>query len=61
MLVTADLKYHISADATEMGIALIDAGHYPTEVFVCEIFEELLKDTGIEIVKSKNEDVFKFI
>ena len=44
-----------------MGIALIDAGHYPTEVFVQEIFEDLLKDTGIEIVKSKNEDVFKFI
>ena len=61
VLVTADLKYHISADATEMGIALIDAGHYPTEVFVQEIFEDLLKDTGIEIVKSKNEDVFKFI
>ena len=36
------------------GIAIIDAGHYPTEIIAMDIFSELLKDTGLKIEKSKN-------
>ncbi len=61
VFVTADLKYHISAEAVENGLAIIDAGHYPTEVYAQEIFAELLKDTGVEIIKSNHKDVFKVI
>lgn len=61
VLVTADMKYHISAEAVEDGIAVIDAGHYPTEVFVTEIFEKLLDDMDVEIVKSSHKDVFKMV
>ncbi len=61
VMVTADMKYHISMDSVESGICVIDAGHYPTESFVIEIFEELLKNTDTELIKSTEEDVFKII
>ena len=61
VLVTSDVKYHEMIDACELGICMIDAGHYPTEVCVLEIFEDILKDTGLEIIKSKNKDIFKFL
>lgn len=61
VMVTADMKYHISADSVDKGICVIDAGHYPTEVFVIDIFENLLKDTQVEIFKSSCKDVFKVV
>ncbi|MBQ3123863.1 MAG: Nif3-like dinuclear metal center hexameric protein [Clostridia bacterium] len=61
VLVTADMKYHISAEAVEDGIAVIDAGHYPTEVFVTEIFEDIIKGMDVEIIKSTHKDVFKIL
>lgn len=32
VLVTGDLKHHVTLDAREQGLALIDAGHHATEV-----------------------------
>ena len=61
VLITSDVKYHEMIDATETGICMIDAGHYPTEICVFDIFEDILKDTGLEIVKSENKDIFKFL
>ena len=61
VFVTADLKYHISQDAVVRGLAIIDAGHYPTEVYVQDIFSDLIKDTGVEIIKSTHKDVFKIV
>ena len=61
VFVTADLKYHISQDAVVSGLAIIDAGHYPTEVYVQDIFSDLIKDTGVEIIKSTHKDVFKIV
>lgn len=34
--VTADLKYNMYLDAAELGLTLIDAGHFPTENVVME-------------------------
>ncbi len=61
VLVTADMKYHISQGAVCDGLAIIDAGHYPTEVFVTDIFEKLFCDMDIEIIKSSHKDVFKIV
>ena len=61
VLVTADVKYHEMIDAYESGICVIDAGHYPTEICVMDIFSEILKDTGLEIIRSESKDIFKFI
>ncbi len=60
-LITGDVKYHDAQTALELGIAVIDAGHFETEIFFVDlIFNYLtaaLEDKGldIEIVKSKVE------
>ena len=61
VIITGDMKYHNMIDMTELGICIIDAGHYPTEICVMDIFSDILKDTGLEIIKSENKDIFKLI
>lgn len=61
LIVTGDLKYHRTQDIVALGAVMIDAGHYPTEIMSIDIFERVLKDTGLEMVKSKNKDIFQFI
>jgi putative NIF3 family GTP cyclohydrolase 1 type 2 len=34
VLVTGDVKYHEARDAEDHGLALIDAGHFPTEIIM---------------------------
>ena len=42
VLVTGDVKYHEARDAQDLGIALIDAGHFPTEIImVAEMAEQI--------------------
>lgn len=36
VLVTGDLKYHEARDAQDLGLAVIDAGHFPTEIIMVE-------------------------
>ena len=61
VIITGDMKYHNMIDMTELGICVIDAGHYSTEICVMDIFEDILKDTDIEIIKSENKDIFKLV
>jgi dinuclear metal center YbgI/SA1388 family protein len=42
VLVTGDVKYHDARNAQESGIALIDAGHFPTEVIMVAAVAERL-------------------
>ena len=52
VLVTGDVKYHEARDAEELGIALIDAGHFPTEVIMVPAasrrLTELLAQAGFD-------------
>ena len=44
LLVTGDVKYHEAREAEDCGLALIDAGHYPTEIImVHEMAERLVR------------------
>lgn len=61
IFITADIKYHNAIDAVSDGLFLIDAGHYPTEIIVMDMFSKLLKNTDLKIKKSVNKDVFSFI
>lgn len=61
VFITADVKYHNAIDAAADGLSIIDAGHYPTEIIVMDMFCKLLKNTDLKIVKSKNKDIFSFI
>ncbi|MCB9481704.1 MAG: Nif3-like dinuclear metal center hexameric protein [Desulfobacteraceae bacterium] len=64
IFVTGDVKYHDAQKASELGIGLIDAGHYGTEKIVCELLKERLdlvfKDKGlsVEVDIFYNKDVF---
>lgn len=60
-VITGDCKYHRNQGYTELGVAVIDAGHYPTEICSIGIFGKLLAGTGLETVRSKNKDIFEFI
>jgi len=62
-LVTADVKYNQFWDAHDLGLNLIDAGHFYTENPVCAILAEKLQAQfpEIEVVLSKNHaDCMKF-
>lgn len=60
VMITGDTKYHNMLDFSKE-IAIIDAGHYGTEIVVCNIFEQLLKDCPVDILRTKSVDVYKFL
>ncbi|SNS26032.1 dinuclear metal center protein, YbgI/SA1388 family [Anaerovirgula multivorans] len=57
-LITGDVKYHDAQTALELGIAVIDAGHFETEIFFADLIADYLqrefknKKMNIEIMKS---------
>ena len=62
-LVTADCKYNAFADAKDLGMTLIDAGHFQTENPVCAYLAGELqkKFPEVEVILSKNHtDCIKF-
>lgn len=62
LLITGDLKYTPAREAYENGIAVIDAGHYGTEIIftelMCKYLSEEFPDTEI-LVSKANESVLK--
>ncbi len=60
-IITGDMKYHETIENVEAGICIIDAGHYPTETVSMDIFESVLKGTGLNVIKSKYRDIFRFV
>ncbi len=62
--VTSDLKYNQFADARDLGLNLIDAGHFPTENPVCEVLADFLRGCfpELEVTLSKtHRDVVRFL
>ena len=61
--VTSDLKYNDFLDARDMGINLVDAGHFPTENPCVELLANWL-ETGfpdVEVTKSTtHHEVFSY-
>lgn len=53
-LVTSDVKYNQFMDAADLGLNLIDAGHYPTEDVVCPAILDYLSASfpDLEVAKS---------
>lgn len=61
--VTADCKYNQFVDAEELGLTLVDAGHFETENPVCAVLAEKLREKfpEIEVLESKTHaDCIKF-
>ncbi|WP_459814639.1 Nif3-like dinuclear metal center hexameric protein [Geotalea toluenoxydans] len=67
VLVTGDIKYHEAREAEALGLGLIDAGHFATEVLMVDGITERINDAlrikgyGSEVVAYKGEtDPFTF-
>ncbi|MBM7623199.1 Nif3-like dinuclear metal center hexameric protein [Sporohalobacter salinus] len=69
LLVTGDIKYHDAELASEMGLGIIDAGHYGTEVIMQEgLVESLMakiKQNGLEEIEiistNRNKDFITIV
>lgn len=59
VIITADVKYHQALSALELPIAVIDAGHYPTEFLVVDLLKELLSESELNIYVSEQKDCFQ--
>lgn len=59
--VTADIRHHEAQLAFELGLNLIDAGHFETENTVCEFMKEYLEKNlpGISVISSEAEPYLK--
>lgn len=61
--VTADIKYNQFWDAQDLGISLIDAGHFYTENPVCAVLAHTLRRAFPELevrISQKHRDCMKF-
>ena len=54
VFVTGDVKYHSARSAEEAGLCLAVLEHYESEICAEEIFENILKDTGVKVYKSES-------
>jgi len=67
VLVTGDVKYHEALDAKELGLAVIDAGHFATENILLPVLKEHLEEQTkllrkqVEISIYKDKDPFVII
>ncbi|MFV0480883.1 MAG: Nif3-like dinuclear metal center hexameric protein [Campylobacteraceae bacterium] len=57
---TGDLKYHQAFSAKEDNLALIDIGHYESELFFMDILNEYLKKFGIKVIMSDCKNPFEY-
>lgn len=53
LYITGDIKYHQAQTAIKNNLAIIDAGHYNTEVHSMETVRDLLEKTQMEIIYFK--------
>lgn len=57
--VTSDLKHDLYLEARDMGINLLDAGHYSTETVVCPVvktwLEEAFPGLSVEVARNQGE------
>lgn len=56
MLLTSDAKYHDFQRAAELGIILLDAGHFETENIICPVISRMFD--GVETIISKKHKGF---
>ncbi len=62
LYLTGDLKYHQALDATALGVTVIDAGHYGTELPAVELLVSTLRglvDGEVEVFQVEMENPFK--
>lgn len=68
VLITGDMQYHTVLDALEMGLCVIDAGHYATEKIMIKYIAEYLREKfqelklDVDVVESSaNTEIIRVI
>lgn len=62
LFITGDIKYHEALDSKELGINLIDLGHYESEVFFSDlIIKTLRREKSLDLFVYNSEPVFTAI
>lgn len=63
VIITGDVKYHEAQDALDMGMCIIDCGHFDTEDIFKDVMKRFLdKLEDVEVIKSEvNLNPFKII
>lgn len=59
VFITGDLKHHQALNATNMTI--VDLGHFHSERFVVEIFENILKNEDVEVIAAFEKPAWELI
>lgn len=59
VFITGDLKHHQALNATNMTI--VDLGHFHSERFVVEIFENILKNEDVEVIAAVEKPAWELI
>lgn len=60
LLITADVKHHAAIDSLEQGLAIIDVGHYESEIhFVDLMYKFLIENTDLDILCFYDEPILK--
>ena len=59
VFITGDLKHHQALNATRMTV--IDLGHFHSERFVVEIFENILKDEDVEVIAAVDKPAWELL
>lgn len=62
--VTADLKHDLYLEARELGLTLVDAGHFSTEVVICPVLRDWLQEAFPDLqvwISSVQEEVFSYL
>ena len=54
VIITGDVKYHEAQDALDMGITIVDCGHFDTEDIFKDVMKRFLDSVeGVEIIRSE--------
>ncbi|MDO4169969.1 MAG: Nif3-like dinuclear metal center hexameric protein [Lachnospiraceae bacterium] len=62
VLITGDIGHHEGLDALDMGLAVIEAGHYGTEyIFIDYVTEFLERETSLTVIPVKSGSPYKVI
>ncbi|MGI6778640.1 MAG: Nif3-like dinuclear metal center hexameric protein [Acetivibrionales bacterium] len=57
VLITGDIKYHTAMEALEMGLCILDAGHFATERIIIPRLDSMLKERfpTLEVIRNSAE------
>ncbi|MEE1313026.1 MAG: Nif3-like dinuclear metal center hexameric protein [Lachnospiraceae bacterium] len=62
VLITGDIGHHEGLDAMDMGLSIIEAGHYGTEyIFIDYVTEFLKRETSLTVIPVKSGSPYKVV